>query len=235
MNLLMLLKVFRIDEGSGADVALVRTLTGVTRLDVIIQQTTSLETSIANITFVSFVIEMCCAFVGLQIRALREACVANLANKRTLSGMRSFVILNFCLPGKALSTCPAYERFVVQMYDFMDVEIVLRHECFATILADIVPSPGVDFLVLDEIVLAVETFAALFAVENSLSLLVGLKVCRERIFRCEILRAHSALEGPPPGVHIHVIIEQVLGAVLFLTHLTRPNLGGGHMILPMHP
>lgn len=101
--------------------------------------------------------------------------------------MSSFVIFDFRFSSKPFATRPTYKGLVVEVNDFVDIQIVLGHERFPTIRTSIVPNAGMNLLVLDEIVLTVESFAAFLATIQALTILVDFHVSREGVLRSEVL------------------------------------------------
>lgn len=84
------------------------------------------------------------------------------------------------------------------MNDFVDVQIMLGHEGFPTIRTAVVPHTGMDFLVLNQIVLTVETFTALFAAIQAFTVLMDFHMRREGVLRSKVLGALRTLEWAFP-------------------------------------
>lgn len=144
------------------------------------------------------------------------------------------MVFDFSFPSKPFSARSTDEGFVVEVDDLVDVQIVLGHECFPAIWADVVPYAGMEFLMLQEIVLAVESFVALFATVQPLPILVDFHVSRQGVLGGEVLGTKGTCERPLTRVHVHVFVQQIFGAVLFLADLTRPYLRRGHVVLVVH-
>lgn len=186
------------------------------------KQPPPLEACAANVALEAFVVQVRQASVGVQIRALREARIAEIARKRLFTCVSTFMIQHFSPSGKRFPARPAGERFRCTVDHQMHVQVVLRKESFATVTAFEVPRAPVCPLVLYEIVAAVERTAAVAAFERSGTLLVRFHVHRHHVLGREVFSALRAFVRPQTGVSVHVHIVKRLRRVLLVADLAGP-------------